>query len=142
MSDEVRNPFGAAGPPVAKFEKLRDAVEGTITRVDYQAERDLEGNIKKFPDGQPRPVVVVYLDTANGEMRDFVKGRSVSQFRHEVHNAEGEDLDGDELLARMVGARYRREYTANAKPTGPGRNPEKLFEVGYWSASDDGGDLV
>lgn len=142
MSDEVRNPFGAAGPPVAKFDKIGDAVEGTITRVEYQAERDLEGNLKKFADGSVRPVVVVHLDTVNGPMRDFVKGRSVSSFRHEVHAAEGEALDGDELLDRMVGAKYRREYTSNAKPTGPGRNPEKLFQVDYWSATDDGGDLV
>lgn len=136
MSDEVRNPFDAAGPPVAKFENIGDSVEGTITRIEYQDDKDPEGKVRTFSDGNPRPLVVVYLDTANGEMRDFVKGRSVSLFRQEVHAAEGE---GE---SPKVGARYKREFTANAKATSPTKYPEKLYQVDYWPAGDDGGDLV
>lgn len=136
MSDAVRNPFDAAGPPVAKFNNVGDAVEGTITRIEFQEDKDVDGNVRTFADGKPRPVVVVYLETADGEMRDFVKGRSVSQFRQEVHAVEGEGA------SPQVGAHYRREFTATAKPTGPGRNPEKLFQVDYGSAQNDEEDFV
>lgn len=130
-----RNPFDGPGAPSAKYPNKGDKVSGKIKAVEYQDDTDFKtGAVKTFDDGTPRPVVVVTLDTADGEeVRDFVKGRSVTQFREKVWAVEGA---GE---APKVGAEYSRTYTDD-RPSAGG-NPEKLYDITY-AAAPDRGDLV
>lgn len=133
MSDDL-NPFGAGGPPVYKFNNKGDAVQGTITKIEYREATEPDGTVKRFEDGKPMPVVVVTLDD---EVRDFVSGRSVSQFRHVVHAEEGEGEPP------QIGAFYRRELVGFGDKKRKGYSPEKLYKITYQadggapSANDD-----
>lgn len=135
MSDEVNNPFeGGSGPPAAKFPNKGDSVEGRIVKVQYQSETDPSGVVKKFPDGKPRPVVVVTLDVGDGELaRDFVSGRSVTEFRNKVWAVEGDHE------SPKVGAYYKREYASDGKRK-PGQSPEKVYEITYRNDGNGGDD--
>lgn len=128
------NPFEGSGSPAAKFPSKGDKVAGKIKSVEYKADTDFKtGKVKTFEDGSPRPVVVVTLDVNGEEVRDFVKGRSVTQFRQKVWDVEG---PGE---APKVGADYSRTFV-DERPTAGG-NPEKLYEISY-SAATDRGSLV
>lgn len=117
-----------AGPPAATLSKLGDSVEGTIVKVEHRDDTDIEtGEIKRFADGNPRPVVVVWLDVNGEQFRDFVKGRAVSEFRTKVWAVEGEG-EGPK-----AGARYKREVVSIEEPKRRGFSGEKIFEITYSS---------
>ena len=136
MSDAPRNPFhGGDGTPIAKFESVGDKVSGKIKKVEYRDATDLDGNVRRFPDGRAKPCIVVSLITATGEeVRDFVQGRSVSQFREKVWAVEGPNQEP------KVGADYSRSYTGNGESARAGYSPEKLYGITY--TNTDRGDLV
>ena len=123
------DPFAArgSGPPSAKFSDPGDFVAGTIVKVEYREDTDqATGKVKTFADGSPRPVVVVYLLNTDGEeVRDFVKGRSVTVFRQVVWAVEGEGQ------GPKPGADYKRTFTGLR-----GSGPEKQYEIDYSNAQD------
>lgn len=126
----MTDPFKkGGGPPAATMSNVGDSVEGTIVKVDYRDDTDLAtGETKKFPDGNPKPVVIVHLKTSDGqETRDFVKGRAVSEFRTKVWAVEGED-EGPK-----PGAHYKREIIRIDPPKRPGFSGEKISEITYLS---------
>lgn len=132
-----QNPFEGSGSPAAKFPNKGDKVSGKIKSVEYKDDTDFKtGKVKTFEDGTPRPVVVVTLDANGTEIRDFVKGRSVSQFREKVWAVEG---PGE---APKVGADYSREFTSEKE--NKGGFAEKIYEITYSAAAPvaDRGDLV
>jgi len=134
----VSDPFKkGGGPPAATMSKVGDSAEGTIVKVEYRDDVDLAtGETKTFPDGNPKPVVVVFLKTKTGEeVRDFVKGRAVSEFRQKVWAVEGED-EGPK-----PGALYKREIVRIDPPKRPGFSGEKISEITY-SPSQDERELV
>lgn len=127
MSEEL-DPFAkrGGGPPTASFDEPGDNVEGKILKVEYRQDVDLQTNEpKRFPDGSIKPVVVVFLKTGDGEMRDFVKGRSVSEFRAKVWAAEGEGA------GPKPGANYKRTFVRTEEPKKKGFSGEKVFEIEY-----------
>jgi hypothetical protein len=129
MSEEdfAANPFtDVSGPPSAKFENVGDSVKGEIVRVEHKNETTPTGEVKRFPDGKPRPTVVVWLKTPDGkEIRDFVNGRSVSEFRSAVWAAEGAGK------APRKGASYKRTFSDTKAAKQRGFSPEKLYEIDY-----------
>lgn len=130
------NPFQGSGPPVAKFENDGDSVAGRITQVEYRDDTDIDGNVKTFDDGRPRPCVVVHLDVNGEPARDFVNGRSVTLFRQKVWAVEGDNQEP------KVGAEYSRTMTGRKAASKRGYSPEKVFEITYSNTPDDRGDLV
>jgi hypothetical protein len=121
MSDEIRDPFaGGESGPYVKFENVGDSVSGVIT--DIKLQNDVyNGEVRRFDDGTPKPVVVVHLKLDDGEeTRDFVKGRSVSQLREAVHAVEGLGM------GPKKGARFSRQFVGVNSA-----NKEKLYEVKY-----------
>jgi hypothetical protein len=135
MSDAPRNPFqGGDGTPIVKFTEVGDEVAGKVKKVEYREATDLDGNVRRFADGSPKPCVVVHLDVNGEEQRDFVQGRSVSQFREKVWAVEGDNQEP------KVGASYRRKFTGKGEASRAGYSPEKLYEITY--TNNDRGDLV
>lgn len=132
------DPFAkGGGPPAATLSDVGDSVAGTILKVEYRQDTDLAtGETKRFADGNPKPVIVVYLKVGDGEVRDFVKGRSVSEFRQKVWAVEGEG-EGPK-----PGAHYKREVVRVDAPKRSGFSGEKIFEVTYSSPSPDTRELV
>jgi len=132
------DPFAkGGGPPAAALTNVGDSVAGTIIKVEYRQDTDLAtGETKRFPDGNPKPVIVVYLKNGDEELRDFVKGRSVSEFRQKVWAVEGEG-EGPK-----PGAQYKREVIRVDPPKRSGFSGEKIFEVTYSSPSEDTRELV
>jgi hypothetical protein len=133
---EDLDPFASrgSGSPSAKFPNQGDKVEGKITNVQYRQDTDQKTRkVKTFDDGAPRPVVVLTLVQADGEeIRDFVKGRSVSRLRERVWAVEGEG-EGPKL-----GADYSRTFTHLKDGIGP----EKEYDITYSNSGTDDRDLV
>lgn len=129
MSDPFKKREG--GPPAVTLSKVGDKVEGTIVKVEYRDDTDLAtGEIRRFPDGNPKPVVVVHLDQDGEQVRDFVKGRAVSEFRSKVWAVEGEG-EGPKQ-----GAHYKREIVDIEPPKRPGFSGEKVSEITYSSPDE------
>src|SRR5690606_41269586 len=99
-------------------------VSGTIVKLEHRAQTDGKGNVVRFSDGTPKPVVVVHLETASGEkVRDFVSGRAVSAFREAVHRVHGPGTSPE------VGAHYSRKLVRLEPPSQRRGAPAKIYEI-------------
>ena len=134
FDEQVPNPF-AFGGDTAKFVEIGDSVSGTIVKLEHRAQTDGKGNVVRFSDGTPKPVVVVHLETASGQRaRDSVSPRAVSACREAVHRVHGPGTSPE------VGAYYCRKLVRLEPPSQRGWSPAKIYEIEYVPRSNGGSD--
>jgi hypothetical protein len=66
----MSDPFMAeSGPkhPTFKFDQIGATITGTVTSVVKKEDRDLNGELRTWPDGNAKHVFVFTLDTTTGE---------------------------------------------------------------------------
>src|SRR5690606_37399943 len=115
--------------------EMGDLVSGTIVKLEDRAQTDSKGNVQRFDDGTPKPVVVVNLDAASGQKgREYVSGRAVSVFREAVHRVHGPGTSPE------VGAHYSRKLVRLEPPSQRGWSPAKIYEIDYVPQSNGSGD--
>lgn len=122
----------SVGVKSAKFEKVGDAVVGTITRrPEVQQQRDIAtGEPKFWNDGKPRLQLKVVLQTEereddedNGERAVFIKGQMQTAVAQAVRTAGATGLE--------IGGKLQIKYVADGKVAQRGFNPPKVYEAKY-----------
>jgi len=116
--------------PAVTWPEIGAGVTGTIVAVDTSEQRDLDGNIKTFQNGDVRRQVILTLQTTTKESADddgrrrlFVKGSMVKTFREAIAKAK--------VPGPRHGGKVTMVYSADGEVKGRGLNPPKLFTVEY-----------
>lgn len=119
--------LGALAPAVS-WPEIGTTVVGTVLDVVVTDQRDPDGTVRTFDNGDVRRQVVLTLatndkvdDDDDGERRLFVKGMMPKAFREAAKKAK--------VRAVRPGDVVTVTYTADGEAKGKGLNPPKLFTV-------------
>lgn len=127
------DPFaGGDSFPSIKFATVGDTVTGQIVAAKTVEDRDIDGTVRTWPNGDPRKVIVLELDTNADGVADaslWVKGN--------LYTAMKEALKAAELPT--VGATVKVTHHALGTPSVKGYNAPKLFTVQLKPAAADPG---
>ena len=95
---------GGSSAPAVKFTNPGDTVKGTVTAVKKMEDRDLgTGQVKTWPNGDPKYVFVFTLNTDEGEASLWVRGNMVSAIREAAHTANVKQMVGTTLAVQFTG---------------------------------------
>lgn len=117
--------------PAVSFREVGDRVEGTITNTRKLEDRDMDGELRTWPNGDPKHVWVFDLDTDDGAHALWVRGNMVTAIREAAQKSG---------VSNMVGARLTVEHHDLGEPSKKGYNPAKLYRAKIEAAaptSDD-----
>jgi len=120
------------GAPVvsATFPEIGASVGGTILDVTTGDQRDPDGKVRTFENGDVRRQVIVTLQTEDKEADDddgrrrlFIKGGMMLSVRRALREIKAPGLRPGGVLAVT--------YTGDGEQKQKGMNPPKLFAVEY-----------
>lgn len=119
--------------PAVSFRDVGDRAEGTITNTRKLEDRDMDGELRTWPNGDPKHVWVFDLDTAEGAVAVWVRGNMVTAIKEAAAKAK---------VSSMIGAKLTIEHHALGEPAKKGYNAPKLYrakmEAGQSAADGDG----
>ena len=137
--------------PTYKFNKVGDVLQGTITHAEVRNDKDYDSDQNRYwVDGKPvhedkltpiqqakvisgeiPPVIQLLLDleTTEGELRYYVKGRALSAARKALQDAGVRGVE--------VGGVIGIKYTADIPPKNPKHKPTRDFEIKYVPPVED-----
>lgn len=94
--------LSGGGPklPAVKFANIGDTAKGKVTEVRKTEDRDPAGNIKTWPNGDPR---FVYIITLDGKENIWARGQMVNAIREAAKTAGANTLIGCDLAVRYSG---------------------------------------
>ena len=108
---------GGSKYPALKFENVNDTHTGRVVEVKKLEDRDPDGNVKTWPNGDTRFVFVFTVEN-NGEFGNiWARGNMVKAIR-EAAQAAG--------LSTMIGANLTVKYSGDGEKK-KGFNAPKLF---------------
>lgn len=117
--------------PAAALKNVGDRVEGTILQTRKLEDRDLDGELRTWPNGDPKHVWVFDLDTGTEQQALWVRGNMVTAIKDAARGGE---------VRNLVGAKLTIEHHALGEPKQKGYNPPKLYRAKIVAAqptSDD-----
>ena len=110
---------GGSKYPALKFENVNDTHTGRVVEVKKLEDRDPDGNIKTWPNGDTRFVFVFTVEN-NGEFGNiWARGNMVKAIR-EAAQAAG--------LSTMIGANLTVKYSGDGEKK-KGFNAPKLYKA-------------
>lgn len=118
MSDVFMSEGGAKYPAL-KFNEIGDTHTGKVVEVKKLEDRDPDGNVKTWPNGDTRFVFVFTLNTADGVANLWARGNMVKSIREAAQAAE---------VKTMVGTTLHVKYTGDGEKK-KGFNAPKLYKA-------------
>ena len=118
----THDPFLAGGDslPGFKFAAIGDTIEGQIIDARQVDDRDMDGNVRTWDNGDPRKVWVFDIDTDADGAADtslWVRGNLYSALRQALVDAG----------VPTIGAYIKATHHAVGEPKKRGYHPPKLF---------------
>lgn len=130
ISSDVAGLLSESGAPALKFPEVGASAVGTIQAAAVTDQRDLDGNVRTWDDGNPRKQIVITLETDqrdgaddDGTRRLFAKGQMISAIREALKVAGAKELE--------VGGRLAIKHHELGTPPKPGYSAPKLFQASY-----------
>lgn len=121
MSDDFLS--GGGGFPAVKFNEIGDKVVGTVANIKRLEDRDPSGEVKTWPNGDPKHVFVFDLDTEDGTMSLWVRGNMVKAIKDAAYAAGVKEMAGCTLAVQYAGLGEAKKgmnapklYKAQVKP--------------------------
>lgn len=109
------------GGPAVKFEKVGDIFEGVVLSQTEMEDRDPNGTVKTWSNGEPKKVYVLNVEDESGENRSlWVRGNMVKAIREAAREAKVKDLVGHSLKV---------QHNAVGTPSQKGFRAPKLFRA-------------
>lgn len=127
--DEFLN--SSSSLPAVSFREVGDRAEGVIVNTRKLEDRDMDGELRTWPNGDPKHVWVFDIDTADGQMALWVRGNMVTAIREAAQKAQ---------ISNMVGAKLTIEHHALGEPAKKGYNAPKLYRAKLEQAATTSGD--
>lgn len=106
--------------PAVTLKEVGDRVEGTILQTRKLEDRDLDGEVRTWPNGDIKHVWVFDLDTGNEQQALWVRGNMVTAIR---------DASKAANITNLIGAKLVLEHHALGEPKQKGYNAPKLFRA-------------
>jgi hypothetical protein len=125
-----------SGGNAASFESIGDQHAGTITDIDPdRPQTDLDGNVKTWNDGRPRTIIVITVETDEGDsVQLWAKGGSnyVAKTGEGTSMADaiGQAVRTAGVDSLVVGGKLAVRHTGLSEPKA-GMNPAKLYRAQY-----------
>lgn len=113
--------------PALKFENVNDTHTGKVVEVKKLEDRDPQGEVKTWPNGDVRYVFVFTLSTDNGFANIWARGNMVKAIREAATAAN---------VSSMVGTKLTVKYTGDGEKK-KGLNSPKLYKAKVEAASQD-----
>jgi len=131
IDDAVSDFLTGSGVPSAKFPTIGTTVKGTVEAAEVTDQRDLEGNVRTWDDGNPRKQVVITLvtderdpeiDDDDGRRKVYAKGQMQVALREALKKA-GARLE--------VGGTLAVKYESDGTASKAGYNAPKIYICQY-----------
>ena len=113
--------------PALKFENVGDTHTGKVIEVKKLEDRDPQGEVKTWPNGDVRYVFVFTVSTADGFGNIWSRGNMVKAIR-EAATASG--------ATTMVGTKLTVKYTGDGEKK-KGMNAPKLYKAKVEASAQD-----
>lgn len=113
--------------PALKFENLGDTHTGKVVEVKKLEDRDPQGEVKTWPNGDVRHVFVFTLSTDNGFANLWARGNMVKAIREAATSAGA---------TSMVGTKLTVKYHEDGEKK-KGMNAPKLYKAKVEAAKQD-----
>lgn len=110
---------GGASFPAVKFTEVGDKIVGVVTNVKKLEDRDPSGEVKTWPNGDPKHVFVFDIDTDEGTQALWVRGNMVKAVKEAAYAAG---------VKAMVGATIAVQFTGLGEAK-KGMNAPKLYKA-------------
>lgn len=110
---------GGASFPAVKFPNVGDTVKGVVGNIKKLEDRDLSGEVKTWPNGDPKHVFVFDLETEDGTVALWVRGNMVKAIKEAAYAAE---------IKQMVGCTLAVQFTGLGEAK-KGMNAPKLYKA-------------
>ena len=92
---------GGSKYPALKFSDIGDTHTGKVVEVKKLEDRDPDGNIKTWPNGDPRFVYVITLKTEkNGDANLWARGAMITAIREAAKQASVTELTGNRISVK------------------------------------------
>jgi hypothetical protein len=124
---------GGSSLPTAKLENVGDIIKGRVTNVRKLEDKEMNGEPRRWPNGDPKHVFVFDLATSNGEVSLWVRGNMVSAIRTAASTAKVDTLIGSTLTVK---------FDALGEPKQKGYNAPKLYKAKVEPAAVSADDLL
>jgi hypothetical protein len=106
--------------PAISFREVGDRAEGVITNTRKLEDRDMDGELRTWPNGDPKHVWVFDIDTDEGAAAIWVRGNMVTAIKEAASKAK---------ISTMIGAKLTVEHHALGEPAKKGYNAPKLYRA-------------
>ena len=126
MSDPFMQDSGPKLPTV-KFDTVGTTITGLVTQVAKKEDRDMSGEVRTWPDGNPKHVFVFTLNTDAGEVSLWARGQMVTAIREAAQAAK---------VDTIVGTKLSVKYTENGEAK-KGQHPPKLYKAKVEKVAQD-----
>lgn len=113
--------------PALKFENVNDTHTGKVVEVKKLEDRDPQGEVKTWPNGDVRYVFVFTISTDNGFGNIWARGNMVKAIREAATAAN---------VNSMVGTKLTVKYTGDGEKK-KGMNAPKLYKAKVEAAAQD-----
>jgi len=141
-SNDFNDFLMGGGTTTAKFPTPGASIRGRIVSAEVQDQKDIDGNIRTWNDGNVRKQLKVVLSTDlrdpdiaddRGDRAVYVKGQMLAAVREAIRAAGQHRMEvGGELAVR-----YERDEPSEKR----GYNPTKIYRCQYKAPSVDAGDM-
>ena len=118
MSDD----FLAQGSslPAVKLASVGDAVTGKVINARKLEDREMDGEIRRWSNGDPKHVWVFDLDVDGVQQSLWVRGQMVTAIRDAANAAK---------ISSLLGCKLTIKHTALGEPKQKGFNAPKLYKA-------------
>jgi hypothetical protein len=106
--------------PAVKLSEVGDIVTGIVREISKIEDKDLSGELRRWPSGDPKHVYVFTLDVAGEEQSLWVRGQMVTAIREAASAAN---------VSSLVGCKITVKHTALGEIKQKGYNAPKLYKA-------------
>jgi len=131
MSDDFL--AGGESLPAVKLANIGDKISGVIRQTRKLEDRDLDGEMRTWPNGDPKHVFVFDIETSNGAQALWVRGQMVSAIREAAKTAN---------VTNLVGCTIEVQHHALGEAKQKGYNAPKLYRARITPAATADNDWI
>lgn len=100
--------------PAVRLAEVGDTVTGTVISISKVEDKELSGEIRRWPNGDPKHVYVFNLDIDGEEQSLWVRGQMVTAIREAATAAKVSTLVGHRLTVKFTGLGEIKQKGYNA----------------------------
>lgn len=106
--------------PAVRLAEVGDMVTGVVRQINKLEDKEINGDIRRWPNGDPKHVYVFTLDVAGEDQSLWVRGQMVTAIREAAATAN---------VKNLIGCKLTVKHTALGEVKQKGYNAPKLYKA-------------